>query len=174
MCVFALLIRLDNQEIKIATAQDTRLPCPSLNSAPRRWLCFFDSVQSPLHACKGTVLNNVFMHQRECNLHTAEPTDLNHMLGLFIDSHSVEGCWGWSDNNPPLRWSCNLHLAALQDPLAALASVHTNIHTVITSPFPLPYAHSHSVLLSRKQAWVLGWSENTDLHKTMLCLLILH
>lgn len=62
-------------------------------------------------------------------------------------------------------------------PLAALACLHahkhTNIHTVITSPLPLP-THTQCSSHTHKQAWVLGWSENIDLHKSMHCLLLFH
>lgn len=73
----------------------------------------------------------------------------------------------WQPPPPPLT------------PLAALACLHThthsNIHTVITSPLPLPtHAHTQCFSLTRKQAWVLGWSENIDLHKSMHCLFLFH
>lgn len=61
--------------------------------------------------------------------------------------------------------------------LTALASLHIHTQTYIQlsqAPSPSPHTLTLSASHTRKQAWVLRWSENIDLHKRMHCLVLFH
>lgn len=137
----------------ISAPLDTRHPCPRLNFALEILIMSFGSYQSSHLACKSL-----------CKT----------VLRCIMDAE------GWPDNGQPLSWPCNLHLAALQDPpCCPCLSTHTHMHMqtyieISQAPSPSPRKLTLSACLTRKQAWVLGWSENTDLHKSMLCLLLFH
>lgn len=83
----------------------------------------------------------------------------------------------WPDNGQSLSWSCNLHLASSPStphPHCPCLPTHKHTYSYHKPPPPSPRTLTLSASLTRKQAWVLGWSENIDLHKSMHCLLPFH
>lgn len=97
-----------------------------------------------------------------------KPTDLSSTLDW-----QTGRWWGWSDNGQSNSWPCTLHLASTHSPHpTGCPCLHTHKH--IQFPQAPPFAHSHSSLHSLQHVnthEVLIWSENTDLHKFMHCLL---
>lgn len=91
------------------------------------------------------------------------------------------GCWGmarqWLASELAMQspFGCPPRPPLLPLPLYTHTHMHMQTYIEISqAPSPSPRELTLSACLTRKQAWVLGWSENTDLHKSMLCLLLFH